>query len=555
MTTIRLRGGTMATAPAGLVLAAREPAVEYDSGRMKIGDGVTAWAALRYVDDAALDAALAAIAAVVNGAPAGGDTLAELHARIAAVEALGSLATDAELVAQVAALVGAADPAGDTLGELQALTNLRMTKAANLSDVANVVTARANLSVYSTAQVDAAVAAEGALRLAKAANLSDVANPATARGNLAVYSSAQVDAADALRLLKAGIYAAAGAIVASRRTGDAADRMTIDRDGRIELGAGAGATDVAVYRSNVGALRLDGRLGLGVDAGANVSGSISRQVIDVPAGNENALTIRVPDTVDDVYGTNQAIQILKPTGLATDGSPAGAIMTRINRKGGLGLMGIHVAPGLRVPGATGQAVWIEPYADVTGLVINNPPTADVPVWAGAYMIVADRNASQTIFQIRNTGGVNAYRDFSARTGATTQVFLGDVGGLGTLAFGATGESMLQKDPLAALGLRANVPLTSDANVSARMGGAAQTYIGDYFGSPGLGFGTGVDAAVWRSAAGIVGVTSAFEFVEMAAPAAPAANRARLFSRDNGAGKTQLCVVFNTGAIAVLATQP
>ncbi len=39
------------------------------------------------------------------------------------------------------------------------------------------------------------------------------------------------------------------------------------------------------------------------------------------------------------------------------------------------------------------------------------------------------------------------------------------------------------------------------------------------------------------------------------PAAPAANRGRLYFRDNGAGKTQLVVRFATGAIQVIATQP
>lgn len=38
-------------------------------------------------------------------------------------------------------------------------------------------------------------------------------------------------------------------------------------------------------------------------------------------------------------------------------------------------------------------------------------------------------------------------------------------------------------------------------------------------------------------------------------AAGAANTGRLFVKDNGAGKTQLCVRFNTGAVQVLATEP
>ena len=46
-----------------------------------------------------------------------------------------------------------------------------------------------------------------------------------------------------------------------------------------------------------------------------------------------------------------------------------------------------------------------------------------------------------------------------------------------------------------------------------------------------------------------------EITEITDPAAPAADRARLFVRDNGAGKTQLCVRFPTGAVQVLATEP
>ncbi len=48
---------------------------------------------------------------------------------------------------------------------------------------------------------------------------------------------------------------------------------------------------------------------------------------------------------------------------------------------------------------------------------------------------------------------------------------------------------------------------------------------------------------------------AISFAEMTAPAAGAANTGRLFCRDNGSGKSQLCVIFATGAIQVLATEP
>jgi len=51
-------------------------------------------------------------------------------------------------------------------------------------------------------------------------------------------------------------------------------------------------------------------------------------------------------------------------------------------------------------------------------------------------------------------------------------------------------------------------------------------------------------------------TSKFhELQEMSTPPAPGSNKGRLFMRDNGAGKTQLCVRFSSGAVQVLATQP
>ena len=55
--------------------------------------------------------------------------------------------------------------------------------------------------------------------------------------------------------------------------------------------------------------------------------------------------------------------------------------------------------------------------------------------------------------------------------------------------------------------------------------------------------------------GKVHTTAWYEMSEISTPAAPAANRARLFVRDNGSGKTQLCVRFATGAVQVIATQP
>jgi len=58
-----------------------------------------------------------------------------------------------------------------------------------------------------------------------------------------------------------------------------------------------------------------------------------------------------------------------------------------------------------------------------------------------------------------------------------------------------------------------------------------------------------------SFSGRVALASYIEGVEETAPAAPAANGYRIFAQDNGAGKTQLMVIFATGAAQQLAIQP
>lgn len=63
---------------------------------------------------------------------------------------------------------------------------------------------------------------------------------------------------------------------------------------------------------------------------------------------------------------------------------------------------------------------------------------------------------------------------------------------------------------------------------------------------------GTWAAVGRVGGTVMG---AIPFTEISDPAAPAANGARLYVRDNGAGKSQIVCVFSTGAVQVIATEP
>lgn len=71
----------------------------------------------------------------------------------------------------------------------------------------------------------------------------------------------------------------------------------------------------------------------------------------------------------------------------------------------------------------------------------------------------------------------------------------------------------------------------------------------------LGWGTTNVELTLENGAFFALVGNAMEMTEMTAPSNGAANTGRLFCRDNGAGKTQLCVIFGSGAVQVVATEP
>jgi hypothetical protein len=88
------------------------------------------------------------------------------------------------------------------------------------------------------------------------------------------------------------------------------------------------------------------------------------------------------------------------------------------------------------------------------------------------------------------------------------------------------------------------------------------------GAGNIKIGTNANTRMYISSGGLIGINGvtspsteldmgagAIEFDEMTAPGGGAVNTARLYAVDNGAGKTQLAVVFNTGAVQVLATEP
>ena len=83
-------------------------------------------------------------------------------------------------------------------------------------------------------------------------------------------------------------------------------------------------------------------------------------------------------------------------------------------------------------------------------------------------------------------------------------------------------------------------------------------VGTFFTLPLINFAAidaSTSASIRLTSGNMLAITSGIELTEMSEPAAPDSNGARIFTKDNGSGKTQLCVKFSSGAVQVIATQP
>lgn len=244
----------------------------------------------------------------------------------------------------------------------------------------------------------------------------------------------------------------------------------------------------------------------GVAPGPAVTDGVTAEhLVELNDTTVNGFVVKVAGN-DSEYGKGQAFMVLEEgDGDATDATATGSVLFRVDGRGSIGSTGgLHVAPGLRKPYGGTQAAWIDPHENMVGLVVTNPTAAEAAVWDKDFIRVVDVRADpdDPVFRVAFNGEVKSTQTISAHDGKATKVLIGDT-----------------------------------------------------FGAAGLAFGQTADTLLYRSAAGIVGVGNLFELPEVAEPAAPAANKARLFAKDNGAGKTQLCVRFPTGATAILATQP
>ena len=170
---------------------------------------------------------------------------------------------------------------------------------------------------------------------------------------------------------------------------------------------------------------------------------------------------------------------------------------------------------------------------------------DVPIWLGNSKdctVIYDATAKEWTVQTTNGAGALQDRMVVKAEQDTTVVVVG------------TG----------AAGTRINVDGSGAYYGYWLMEGAADRYLlgyhstSDFFVLRSFDIdGAGTDGDVFRVPDGAAEVQfqGDIQFTEMTAPAAGAVNTGRLFARDNGSGKTQLAVIFNTGAIQVLATEP
>lgn len=240
-------------------------------------------------------------------------------------------------------------------------------------------------------------------------------------------------------------------------------------------------------------------------ADATVDGVVAAKLIDGQGRDVNGFVVKANALAETGYGKGQAFMVLEEgAGDATLDTAAGSVMFRVDRHGNIGTTGgLHVATGLRNADGQTQAVWIDPSKNMVPLVIHNPTVADSATWDKSFIEVVDtRNANEVLFKVDFAGAFIGRREMIARDGAETRV-----------------------------------------------------QIGATFGFAGIALGSGTDTLIYRREAAVVQIHNVIQMQERADPAAPVADGMRLYARDNGAGKTQLCVRFNTGAIAVLATQP
>lgn len=333
--------------------------------------------------------------------------------------------------------------------------------------------------------------------------------------------------------------------VAYQQSAEANPRMSLSSDG-LKLGDGASPQDVWLIRSDAetltiadgslgelsGGLRVPGKIasirGATTDAAleARVTGDVAERRFVVRANGQlewgsgaAVADVNLFRAGVDVLRTNDTISSMRGAAadLAFQGVVTGDSVGRLNVRadGRMDWSSGAAAADVNLYRSAANILKTDDELQATGFVRILEGSS---VNEGGELVLegqganADWSFDNFTGRLRWHSGGTAYMDL---TTARLAVLAGD-----KIVFGAAEDTNLYRNA-------ANSLITDDS----------LTVLGD------------IIAGIRIFAGGYV------DGVEIAAPAAPAANGWRLYGRDNGAGKTQLVVAFNTGAVQVLATEP
>jgi hypothetical protein len=224
--------------------------------------------------------------------------------------------------------------------------------------------------------------------------------------------------------------------------------------------------------------------------------------IIVKAGGPTWGTHSLSPGGDPNYGKGQFISFHK-WGAGTTDSPNNTLLFRVDKTGGIGCTGgMHLATGLRqdVGYSATQALWIQPSINTTHIAFTGYSSQTLP------FLYAANSVGSMLFEVFASGAVQSANDIAARVGTAQQVAIGSVAGFPSINFGNDLTTFLARTSTPTY-LQVTNHLQAVGELIAEAGQTdKQVVIGTMFGSlAGIGFGTALDAVIWREFPGFVAV--------------------------------------------------
>lgn len=304
------------------------------------------------------------------------------------------------------------------------------------------------------------------------------------------------------------------------------------------------------------------------------------------------------DTATGLYriGLNNTGYTINGTKLLDLSSALVAVTGAVTISTTLSVTGHVTLEGVTSTGATGTGNLVFSASPtftgtVTGSTINatnfNGIIGGTTPAAGAFTTLSVGTTPATAGTIRLPNGAQAIQFRNAANSANVPVIGLDTNNDLEIQLGSGGKARFftqgyGAEPLqiTATGLAVTGTMSATGNITlgTTTGNPFMQNSAGTAASPSFSFYSNADLGMYRSAAdtlawatggtkrlelsstglavtGALSATSFFETTEIAAPAAGAANTARIFAVDNGSGKTILKVQFATGAAQTIATEP